>query len=205
VAVIPIVFVVGLFGLAAVGLDRAQIPSVALFGVLLETLPQWLVVGLVVLGFALVMSSADTLFNGIASIIAVDLRRAMPQAHAGFLLNISRLSTLVLAAPLLLIAAKGYSVLYLFLLADLVCAAATFPVFYGLYSERYTGRAAILGTLAALLVGGMLFPDPAMTHGSLLGAFAAAIAVSVAVSLALTPRRSTFDLRSLEHVRYIED
>jgi solute:Na+ symporter, SSS family len=63
VAVIPIVFVVGLFGLAAVGLDRAQIPSVALFGVLLETLPQWLVVGLVVLGFALVMSSADTLFT----------------------------------------------------------------------------------------------------------------------------------------------
>ena len=58
---IPIVFVVGLFRLAVVGLDRAQIPSVALFGVLLETLPQWLVVGLVVLGFALVMSSADAL------------------------------------------------------------------------------------------------------------------------------------------------
>jgi sodium/pantothenate symporter len=205
-AVIPIVFVVGLFGLAAVGLDRAQIPSVALFGVLLETLPPWLVVGLVVLGLALVMSSADTLFNGIASIVAVDLHRAMPQARAGLLLNISRLSTVVLAAPLLLIAAQGYSVLYLFLLADLVCAAAAFPVFYGLYSERYTGHAAILGTLAALLVGGLLFPDPAMTRGSLLGAFAAAIAVSVAVSLALTPRRSTFELRSLEeNVRYIED
>jgi predicted Kef-type K+ transport protein len=68
VAVIPIVFVVGLFGLAAVGLDRAQIPSVALFGILLETLPQWLVVGLVVLGFALVVSSADTLLKGLASI-----------------------------------------------------------------------------------------------------------------------------------------
>jgi hypothetical protein len=89
--------------------------------------------------------------------------------------------------------------------ADLVCAAATFPVFHELYSERYTGRAAILGTLAALLVGGLLFPGPAMTRGSLLGAFAAAIAVSVAVSLALTPRRSTFDLSSLENVRYIED
>src|SRR5215207_5884278 len=52
---------------------------------------------------------------------------AMPQARAGLLLNISRLSTVVLAAPLLLIAAQGYSVLYLFLLADLVCAAAGFP------------------------------------------------------------------------------
>ena len=37
-----------------------------------------------------------------------------------------------------------------------------------------------------------------MTCGSLLGAFAAVIVVSVAVSLALTPRRSTFELRSLE-------
>src|SRR5215207_8352335 len=71
---------------------------------------------------------------------------AMPQARAGLLLNISRLSTVVLAAPLLLIAAQGYS-------------------------ERYTGRAAILGTLAALLVGGLLFPDPSMPRGSLLGAF----------------------------------
>jgi hypothetical protein len=57
---------------------------------------------------------------------------------------------------------------------------------------------AILGTLATLLIGGMLFPDPAMTCGSLLGAFAAAVAVSMAVSLALSPRRSTFELRSLE-------
>jgi hypothetical protein len=160
----------------------------------------------VVLGLTLVMNSADTLFNGIASIVAVDLRRAMSQTRAGLLLNNSRLSTVVLAAPLLLITVQGYSVLYLFLLTDLVCAAATFPIFYGLYSARYTGRAAILGTLAALLVGGLLFPDPAMTRGSLLGAFAAAIVVSVAVSLALTPRRSTFELRSLEeNVRYIED
>src|SRR5215207_3392327 len=94
--------------------------------------------------------------------VAVDLHRAMPQARAGLLLKISRLSTVILAAPLLLIAVQGYSVLYLFLLADLVCAAATFPIVYGLYSARYTGRAAILGTLAALLVGGLLFPDPAM-------------------------------------------
>jgi hypothetical protein len=65
---------------------------------------------------------------------------------------------------------------------------------------------AILGTLATPLVSSLLFPDPAMTRGSPLGAFAAAIAVSVAVSLALTPRRSTFELHTLEeNVQYIED
>lgn len=205
-AVVPIVFVMGLFGLAAVGLGKAQTPSVALFGVLLDVLPQWLEVGLVILGLALVMSSADTLINGIASIVAVDLRRALPGARAGLLLRASRASTLVLSAPLLLIAAQGYSVLYLFLIADLVCAAAAFPVFCGLYSERCTGRAAMLGTLAGLVAGGLLFPDPAMTRGSLLWSFVVAAAASVAVSLALMPRRRTFDIGSLRrNVRYIED
>ncbi len=197
VVVVPLVFVTGLFGLAAVGLGLAETPSIALFGVLLEALPGWLAAALVVLGLALVMSSADSLFNGIASIVAVDLRRAVPRARARFLLGASRLSTLVLAVPLLAIAAQGYSVLYLLLLADLVCAAAVFPMFYGLYSERYTGRAAVVATLAGLGAGALLFPDPEMTRGSLLGAFVAAAAVSVAVSVVLTPRRSTFDLNTL--------
>ena len=196
--VVPIVFAMGLFGLAAVGLGRAETPSVALFGVLLEVLPAWIAAALVILGLVLVMSSADTLLNGIASIVAVDLKRAMPRARAGFLLTASRISTLLLAVPLLFIASKGYSVLYLFLIADLVCAAAAFPVFYGLYSERYTGRAAMLGTIAALVAGGLLFPDPAMSSGSLFWSFVVAVVVSVIVSLVLSPRRRTFDLKSLQ-------
>lgn len=206
VAVIPIVLTLGLFGLAAVGLERAQTPSVALFSVLLESLPPALEAALVILGLTLVMSSADTLLNGLASLVAVDLRRALPGVRARSLLRISRWSTVALALPLLLIASQGYSVLYLFLLADLVCAAAAFPVFYGLYSDRYTGRAAIWAMLAGLVAGGLLFPDPAMTRGSLLGAFAAAALVPVAVSFVLTPRRRTFDLGSLaETVRSIRD
>ncbi|MGI8910858.1 MAG: sodium:solute symporter family transporter [Rubrobacteraceae bacterium] len=206
VVVIPIVFAMGLFGLAAVGLGRADTPSVALFSVLLEALPPWLALGLAVLGLALVMSSADTLLNGIASIVAVDLRRVKPDAPASFLLLASRISTLVLAVPLLLIASQGYSVLYLLLLADLVCTAAVFPVFFGLYSERFTGRAAVAGALAGLVAGGLLFPDPAMTRGSLLGAFVVAAAVSVFVSVVMTPRRSTFDLGQLaKAVRYLDE
>lgn len=206
VVVIPIVFVAGLFGIAAVGLGRAETPSVALFGVLLEVMPGWLGLGLVLLGLGLVMSSADTLLNGIASIVAVDLRRAVPGSQTGFLLRTSRIATVLLAFPLLWIAAQGYSVLYLLLLADLVCAAAVFPVFYGLYSERYTGLAAMVGTLAGLVAGGLLFPNPDMTGGNLLGAFAAAAAVSAVISLVLTPRRKTFDLGALSRaVRNLDE
>jgi Na+/proline symporter len=205
VVVIPIVFAMGLFGLAAVGLGRAETPSVALFSVLLDAMPPVLVLALVLLGFLLVMSSADTLINGLASIVAVDAKRAMPGTSA--LLRLSRYSTLLMAIPLLVIASQGYSVLYLFLVADLVCAAAVFPVFLGLYSERYTGLAATASTLAGLFAGWLIFPNPSMTEGSLFWSFVAALAVSVAVSLAamaLGSRR--FDLKSLAgSVRYIED
>jgi Na+/proline symporter len=209
VAVVPIVFFPGLFGLAAVGLNRVETPSVALFGVLLGSLPAWLVLGLAILALALVMSSADTLLNGISSIVAVDLRRSLPGKGEGFLLNASRLSTLVLAIPLVLIASQGYSVLYLLLLADLVCASAAFPVFFGLYSERHTGRVAVAGTLAGLIAGAFFFPNPAMTRGTLLGAFLVALGISMLVSLALAAlisRREAFDLGSLAgSVRRIED
>lgn len=209
VIVLPLVFAMGLFGLAAVGLGAAETPSIAFFSVLLGALPLWAVVALLVVGLALVMSSADTLLNGIASIVAVDLKRAIPEASARYLLAASRLSTLVLAVPLVLIASQGYSVLYLLLLADLVCAAAVFPVFFGLYSERFTARAAVSGTLAGLAAGALLFPGPAMTSGSLLGSFLVALGVSTAVALALTPWRSraaAYDLGSLkEGARYLPD
>lgn len=128
------------------------------------------------------------------------LVRVVLRAQERFLLRAARIATLILVLPLVLIASQGYSVLYLFLVADLVCTAAAFPVFYGLYSERYTGLAAMLGTLAGLVAGAFVFPDPAMTHGSLLGAFILATGVSAAVSLALTPwrsRRRAFDSGSL--------
>lgn len=202
----PIILAMGLFGLAAVGLGRADTPSVALFSVLLPAMPTWLGGGLVLLGLALVMSSADTLFNGIASIVAVDLHRALPRTSVSRLLQASRLTTVLLALPVLWIASQGYGVLYLFLIADLVCAAAVFPVFYGLYSERYTGQIAICSTVAGLIAGGLLFPNPGFTRGNLLGAFVVAALIPVVVSCVWRSRQSAFDLTTLQQrVRLLRD
>ncbi len=210
-AAVPIVFAMGLFGLAAVGLGRVETPSVALFSVLLGALPLWMVVGLMILGLALVMSSADTLINAVSSIVAVDLRRFAPQAKGRSLLRAARWSVPILGLPVLAIASQGYSVLYLFLIADMVCAAVAFPVFYGLYSDRHDGRTAILAGVAGLIAGAAVFPDPGfggesllssfllpdLVPASLLGSFLLAGLVPVAVSLILAPRRTRFDFGAL--------
>jgi Na+/proline symporter len=112
---------------------------------------------------------------------------------------VARWTTAALAVPVFAIASQGISVLYLFLVADLVCAAAVVPVFGGLLSGRLTNRAALFGTAAGLLAGGLLFPPPGAAQPALLPAFAAALLVPALVALpfAWFSRRTAFDLRTL--------
>ena len=74
VLVIPMVFMAGLFGLIAVSAGvAAESASVALFAVIADTFPAWMTLAVLVLAIALVMSSMDTLLNGIASTVTSDL------------------------------------------------------------------------------------------------------------------------------------
>ncbi len=189
----------GLLGLAAVGAGTADPPSTALFGLLLDAAPPGVGLGLVLLGLTLVMSSADTVLNALASLVVVDLRQAVPRLSADTLLRVARWTTAGLAIPVFVIASQGYSVLYLFLVADLVCAAALVPVFGGLFSPHLTNRAALFGTAAGLMAGGLLFPAPGAAQPALLPAFAAALLVPplVAVPLSAFSDKSSFDFDAL--------
>jgi Na+/proline symporter len=198
----------GLLGLAAVGSGTADPPSTALFGLLLDAAPPGVGLGLVLLGLALVMSSADTVLNALASLVTVDLRQVAPGLSAGTLMRVARWATIGLAGPVFLIAAQGISVLYLFLVADLVCAAAVVPVFGGLLSARLTNRAAVLGTCVGLVAGGLLFPAPGAAQPALLPAFAAALGGPLLVTVPLTAlsQGDAFDPRILrENVTTIDD
>jgi Na+/proline symporter len=194
------VLALGWFGLAFVAHDLKGPASTAVFAVLADALPLWAMVIVLVLGLALVMSSADTIINAVASIIAVDLGRAMPALGGRQLIGLARLLIVIAALPVVVVAAQGYSVLYLFLLADLLCAAVAFPVFLGLYSRPYDGRAAVVSIVAGLAAGGAIFPDPSLQTGHLLGSFLLAFTVPVLVSLAfLTMRRpADFDFTILQ-------
>ena len=206
ILVVPMVIMVGLFGLWAVGrgLVTADNASVALFTVALDVLPGWSVAVLMVLALVLVMSSMDTLLNGMASSFTVGLPRLRPTWGPQRLLGSSRLITLVLAFPAMAVATQGYSVLYLFLLADLATAGAMVPVFLGMFSRRFTGRMALISSLLGIGVGALFFPTPEAPYisgwwtvplldewwdvlraGSVLASFLSAVVVSTVASAAL--------------------
>lgn len=200
ILVAPIIFIMGLFGLAFVAMGEQGDSSVAIFKILFPTLPYWFVVLLIPLGLALVMSSVDTAINAFSSLIVVDMRRLMPHLSAHTLMRLARGTVFPLAALVWFFSAKGYSVLYLFLLADLLCSAAAFPVFFGLFSKRYSGTNAALSTLAGLVAGLVIFPAPNAPLTYLLESFLLAAFVPLLVSWVLfyvLPKNKEFELTHL--------
>ncbi len=207
VAVVPMVVLAGLFGPIAVGLGVAgEDPSAALFLVVGELLPAPLVLAVVVLAVLLVVSSADTLFNAIASVVTADLPR-LAGVDEDRLTAVARIVTGLVALGATVVGAQGYSVLTLFLLADLLAAATFLPLYHGLYSGRASAAGALVASAGGLAVGLALFPParavlPAAAAGlpapTFLRSFFGAAVVSGGLALA-TARigDARFDLDAL--------
>jgi SSS family solute:Na+ symporter len=195
VAVVPMVLLAGVFGPIAVGLGLVEAPgdaSIAFFLVVTEVLPDAAVVAVAVLAVLLVVSSADTLFNAIASVVTADLPRLL-DISGDRLTATARAVTVVVAAAATVVGAQGYSVLTLFLLADLLAAATFIPLLHGLFSRRATSVGALTASLVALLVGLAFFPParavlppvglPAATYfRSFIGAAAVATVLTAAAA-----------------------
>ena len=185
----PIVVAAGCVGIVAtvLGLDPGSPP--APFFALVAGGPTWLLLAILVLTLTLIASTADTLQNGIAAAIAV---RAPRLGVAGARV-LTVIATLIPAA----IAFQGFSVLRLFLIADLFCAATLVPVLLGLWS-RTTRTGALTGAVAGLVSAagyGLVVTgfDPAsalavttFADGLTLGPFAAALLGSGLVTLVLS-------------------
>ena len=201
---ISIVLIVagGFFGLWAVsrGLVNDDAPAaIALFTLAIEVLPLWALGLLVVIALLLVMSSLDTLLNGIVSVLAADIPRLSSRFTNRNLLVWVRLMTVAATVPAILIGFFFDSVLYPFLVADLVCAAGVVPVFLGMFSSKFGSKAAFTSTLSGLVAGVAFFPAPnfmgwwnfeALTNtwhilasGNLLASFLIAFGISTFASL----------------------
>jgi Na+/proline symporter len=205
--ILPMILIAGGLGLLAAHFgfndDRAFFSLVQKL-----SLPVWVVMTVLVLALALVMSTLSALLNGIASVFTIDLMRLFPQIQSSGLLRASRLLTVVIGIPAILIAAQGYDVLYLFLLADLVCAGAFFPVVLGFYVGRLTGSMALWSSIVGILSGALFFPRPDFTAwlnipfgGDLLVSFMTPIIVSAILCLTWMTIRGDarrFDFRQLQ-------
>jgi Na+/proline symporter len=185
--ILPMLFIAGWLGIFAAGLgftdDRAFFSLIQAL-----SLPAWFTIIVLILALALVMSSLDTLLNGITSVFTLDLIRFFPQLRSPGLLRISRFLVVSIGLIAVLIAAQGYNVLYLFLLADLVCAGAIFPILYGLYSSQLTGAVAFWSAVIGIAAGALFFPKPDFSPwlaipfgGDLLVSFSVPLLVSMAI------------------------
>ncbi|PSP81882.1 sodium:proline symporter [Halobacteriales archaeon QS_1_68_17] len=161
------VLLAALFGVVAVGhadvvTDVASAnynADVAFFLLLEAAFPEWLVVAVVLLALLLVMSSVDTLFNALSSLVTADLARLLSDPSDRALAAGARALTVLVGLAAIYVSLRAQSVLRLFFLADLLGAALAFPLVYGLYSERLTGAGALVSSLAGLAVGLAYFPD----------------------------------------------
>ncbi len=161
IASVPMVVLPGVFGLAAVGLGLVETSadgSVALFLVLEAALPDWVTLGVILLAVLLIMSTADTLFNAIASIVVADLPLLLDGLGEEHLTALGRTVTVLAGLGAIVVGLQGYSVLELLLLANLLATATVLPFLAGLYSGRTTGRHALAASLVGLIGGILLFP-----------------------------------------------
>ncbi len=216
--ILPMVVIAGLLGLFATQFGLAG--DTAYFALLQQLqAPGWLLGLVMVLAVSLVMSSIDTLLNGMASLFTQDVLQLNPATNRRRVLNLSRLLMIVAALPAVWIASQGLSVLYLFFVADLVCAGAVFPLLLGLYSRRIGGMNALVSSIVGIAAGALFFPKPDFSPlvaglpggGDLLMSFGAALLVSTVVSLVwneiafFTGRSDRFDFKRLQAVQAYSD
>jgi len=167
--IIPIVFFMGISGIIAVSLDSKVNPDLAFFSILLKDKTEFLSVLIIILAVSLTVSTIDTIVNAISSLVIVDGKNFYVDPKKKDFLRLSKVFIIILSVISLIIASKGFSILYLFLLADLLCCAAVFTVFYGFYQKNFKEKNAMISILIGLFLGLLLFPNPDFSKSILVG------------------------------------
>ena len=119
------------------------------------------------LAISLTISSIDTLINAISSLIVVDGNKVIK--FKGNYLNLSKQIIILLSLITFFLASQGFSILYLFLLADLFCCSAVLTVFYSFYSKSLNEKNSYISIIIGLVAGILLFPSPDFTKSLLVG------------------------------------
>jgi len=118
---------------------------------------------------SLTLSTIDTLINAISSLIIVDGNQINKSLSGKEIKNKANLIILLLCVLVFILASKGYSILYLFLLADLLCCAAVITIFYGFFNKKVNSKLAASSIFCGLLFGLLFFPSTDFQSSILVG------------------------------------
>ena len=164
--IIPIVFLMGYSGLVAISTNSNVVPDLVFFELLLKD--QFFTISIIVifLSISLTVSSIDTIINAISSLIIVDGVKIIKLNNS---LLISKQIIVIICLFAFLVASQGISILYLFLIADLLCCAGVMTVFYGFYNRNFSEKSAYLSIIFGLIIGLLLFPSQDFSKSILVG------------------------------------
>ena len=163
-----IVLWMGYTGLISFSLNSKVIPDLAFFDLILSK-NFLLIISILVLALALTLSTIDTLINAISSILIVNGNQISKSIFGNSLKNKTNYIILLISILVFILASKGFSILYLFLLADLFCCAAVVTIFYGFFNRKISSQMSYLSILSALILGILFFPSMDFQSSILVG------------------------------------
>ncbi|MDA9624050.1 sodium:solute symporter [Pelagibacteraceae bacterium] len=164
-----IVFWMGYSGLISYSLNSKVIPDLAFFDLILREKNSLVVIAILILAMSLTLSTIDTLINAISSLLIVDGGQINKNLSGKEIKGKSNLIILLLSILVFVLASKGYSILYLFLLADLLCCAAVITIFYGFLNKKINSKLAASSIFSGLIFGLLFFPSMDFQSSILVG------------------------------------
>jgi Na+/proline symporter len=154
-----IVFWMGYSGLISYSLNSKVVPDLAFFDLILSNKSSIIIIGILILAISLTLSTIDTLINAISSLIIVNGDQINNLLAGKNVKGKTNLIILLLSVLVFILASKGYSILYLFLLADLFCCAAVITIFYGFFNKEINSKLATASIISGLVLGLLFFPS----------------------------------------------
>ena len=164
-----VVFWMGYSGLISYSLNSKVIPDLAFFDLILSEKSPLVVVAILILAISLTLSTIDTLINAISSLLIVNGDYINKNLSGKEVKSKSNLIILLLSILVFVLASKGYSILYLFLLADLSCCAAVITIFYGFFNININSKLALFSISSGLIFGLLFFPSMDFQSSILVG------------------------------------
>ncbi len=163
-----IVFWMGYSGLISLSLNSNVIPDLAFFDLILNN-NYIITISILVLALALTLSTIDTLINAISSIFIVNGNQINKSISGKTVRNKTNYIIIFICILVFVLASKGFSILYLFLLADLFCCSAVVTIFYGFFNKNINYRLSYLSIFSALITGLLFFPSTSFQSSILVG------------------------------------